>query len=388
MPISHCRVCNAALRQPPLLRQLDMPASAQGLPSAQELEQDQPLTLELCQCSACDLVQLNSEPVSYYRDVIRAAGVSAEMRAFRLEQFGTWLRRYGLSNAKVLEVGCGRGEYLSLLVEAGANAHGIEHMAASVAAAQAAGLSVTQDFLASPSQTLSEGPFAGFAILNFLEHLPQAHQVLRGIAHNLVEGGIGLVEVPNFDMIVRKGLFAEFIGDHLFYFTESTLTRLLASNGFEVLSCEATWHDYVLSATVRKRPALDLSELNNCQQRVQSALHAFIDGFSPGRVAVWGAGHQALALISLSGIASRLRYVVDSAPFKQGRFTPATHLPIVPPEELAKGEVEAVIVLAASYSDEVVRTLLARHGQRFSIAVLRDQRLERVAHTPTGGGHE
>jgi len=71
-----------------------------------------------------------------------------------------------------------------------------------------------------------------------------------------------------------------------------------------------------------------------------------------------------------------------------GRFTPATHLPIVSPEELEKGEVEAVIVLAASYSDEVVRTLLTRHGQRFSIAVLRGQHLERVGQRPSEGTDE
>ncbi|MDE1714471.1 hypothetical protein PWG14_18360 (plasmid) [Chromobacterium amazonense] len=87
-------------------------------------------------------------------------------------------------------------------------------------------------------------------------------------------------------------------------------------------------------------------------------------------MAIWGAGHQALALISLMGIAGRIRYVLDSAPFKQGRYTPATHLPIVAPARLDDGEVDAVIVLAASYSAEVVRQIRARHGERFSIAVL------------------
>ena len=75
------------------------------------------------------------------------------------------------------------------------------------------------------------------------------------------------------------------------------------------------------------------------------------------------------------GIAPHIRYVLDSAPFKQGRYTPATHLPIVPPERLAEGEVDAVIVLAASYSDEVLRTLRARHGSRFRTAALRGEHL-------------
>ena len=42
-------------------------------------------------------------------------------------------------------------------------------------------------------------------------------------------------------MILTAGLFAEFIPDHLFYFTRQTLTTLLESNGFEVLDCRPEW---------------------------------------------------------------------------------------------------------------------------------------------------
>jgi hypothetical protein len=184
--------------------------------------------------------------------------------------------------------------------------------------------------------------------------------------------------VPNFDMIVSAGLFAEFIPDHLHYFTRQTLTGLLEANGFEVLDCRPEWHDYVLSATVRKRRPLDLAQLRASQDALCASFDGFLAGFSEGRVAIWGAGHQALALISLMGLAPRIRYVLDSAPFKQGRYTPATHLPIVPPERLVEGEVDAVIVLAASYSDEVARIIAERHGTRFTVALLRDNRLETV----------
>ena len=176
-------------------------------------------------------------------------------------------------------------------------------------------------------------------------------------------------------MILRTRLFAEFIPDHLFYFTRQSLTHLLEGNGFDVLECRSEWHGYVLSATVRKRAPLDLSPLWQAQAGLQATFDAFLDRFDAGRVAIWGAGHQALALISLLGIAPRIRFVVDSAPFKQGRFTPASHLPIVAPERLDAGEVDAVIVLAASYSDEVARLIAQRHGTRFQVAVLRDNAL-------------
>lgn len=373
-----CRLCGQALFAQPLLIQRDMPAAAQGLPTADQLATDRGVTLALHQCSGCGTVQLITEPVPYWRDVIRAAGISAEMRAYRLDQFGRWLGQHDLTGRKVLEVGCGRGEYLSLLRDAGADATGIEHLPASVAACREAGLRVTEGFIDGPDTRLADGPFDGFAILNFLEHIPAAHLTLRGIVANLEPGAIGLVEVPDFDMILRMRLFAEFVPDHLYYFTRQSLTHLLEGNGLEVLECSSEWHGYVLSATVRKRTPLDLSALQNAQADIQASFNAFLDRFDTGRVAIWGAGHQALALISLLGIAPRIRYVLDSAPFKQGRFTPATHLPIVAPERLDEGEVDAVIVLAASYNDEVARILRERHSSHFTVAVLRDNRLETV----------
>lgn len=369
-----CRICAAPLGAP-LLIQRDMPAAAQGLPTRDRLAQDQGVELRLHQCPACGLAQLGNEPVPYYREVIRAAAISPDMQAFRREQFCDWFREHGLIGRRILEVGCGRGEYLALMNEAGANGVGIEYATEAAAACRAAGLSVETAFIEGPETRLTGAPFDGFMILNFLEHLPAAHRVLQDIGAQLQAGGIGMVEVPNFDMILERRLFAEFIPDHLFYFTRATLTTLLEANGFEVLSCRELWHGYLLSATVRKRRRLDLSPLADTQAALGHLFAEFLDRFDARRVAVWGAGHQALALISLLGLKDRIAYVVDSAPFKQGRFTPATHLPIMPPERLEAGDVEAVIVLAASYSDEVARIIAERHGTRFTVAILEGEQL-------------
>jgi len=377
-PPGNCRLCEQPLFLPPLLCQHNLPCAAQGLPTEDELADDKGLTLELYQCSGCGLVQLTTPPVPYWRDVIRAAGISPEMRTFRIDQFEHWLNTYQLTGQKILEIGCGRGEYLSLLAAAGANAYGIEHNQESVQACRANGLSVQQAFLDGPNTYIENGPFDGFVILNFLEHIPTAHLTLQGIAAQLRSDAIGLVEVPNFDMIVRTGLFAEFIPDHLYYFSQQTLITVLESNGFDVLDCRPTWHDYVLSATVRKRMPLDLSCLQLSQQTLQNSFNSFLSAFKSKRVAVWGAGHQALALLSLLQIAPHIRFVIDSAPFKQNRFTPATHLPIVPPGRLDGDEVDAVIVLAASYSDEVVHIIQARYGTRFAIATLHENQLKTI----------
>ena len=146
----------------------------------------------------------------------------------------------------------------------------------------------------------------------------------------------------------------------------------------KTLECQEIWHDYILSAVVKKRAETDLSHLLNYQMKIEQELHHYLDRFKNGKVAIWGAGHQALAIISLTGIQKRIRYVVDSAPFKQGKYTPASHLPIIAPEQLRHDPVDAVIVMCASYSDEVSRIIRNQYAPNINVAILRDFGLESV----------
>lgn len=357
-----------------------MPATAQGFPTSEGLAHDCGEDLEVVECGGCGLVQLTNTPVAYYRDVIRAAAYSPEMAEFRLQQFKAWAAQYGLTEKKVLEIGCGKGEYLSLLHVSGLIAYGIEHALDSVGVCQDNGLKVTQGYLGDDEENgYANSFFDGFVCLNFMEHWPEPRKALQALLPMLKESAIGLLEVPNFDMIVQKGLFSEFISDHLLYFTEATLRLFLQNNGFEVLECKPVWKDYILSAVVRKREPTDLSFFADFLSKIAASLQAYIELFSGKKIAIWGAGHQALAVISLADIAHKIAFVVDSAPFKQGKFTPASHLPIVAPEYLNSSQVDAVIVMAASYSDEVARLIRSKFPNIKNIAILRDHGLEVVA---------
>ena len=97
---------------------------------------------------------------------------------------------------------------------------------------------------------------------------------------------------------------------------------------------------------MRKRPYLDLYGLHQDDRILK-----FIDG---RKAAIWGAGHQALATMRLLNLDSKkIQYVVDSSASKQGRYTPVTHIPIVPPNTLKEHPVEALVILCGSYSKEV-----------------------------------
>lgn len=373
-----CRCCMNEFQNTPILHYDHVPTRAQHFPTWEELESDTGESLDLYQCPFCGLIQLLIEPVEYYKDVIRASAVSDEMRAFRLQYFANFLNENSLIGKKILEVGAGCGEFLEILNASGADGYGIENRKEFVVNCQKKGLKVVQGYLEKGQPLIEGGPFDGFIIMNFLEHVPEPNTFLKQLYSNLSEEAIGLVEVPNVDMILEKNLFSEFMTDHLLYFTEETLSQLLSQNGFHVLSCRPVWHDYCLAAVVQKRKPVNMNMFYKVWEKVEYELHTFIDDMHERKkgVAVWGAGHQALAVISLCNIGEAIQFVIDSAVFKQGKYTPTSHIKVVSPETLkTRSDVGAVIVMAASYSDEVAG-ILKRDYPNIQTVILRECGLE------------
>lgn len=371
----NCRVCGSLCYKNILLSYSNMPASAQGFLTTEDLKSDVGSDLFIVQCKFCGLIQLDNEPVTYYKEVIRASAFSEEMRKFRSNHFKSWVKEFNLTNKKILEVGCGKGEYLEILSNAGADAYGVEFSEQSVEYCLNKNLSVTRGFLGEKISNLEGEKFDGFMCLSFMEHWPEPNKVLNALLKNLNDGSIGLVEVPNFNMILEKGLYSEFISDHLLYFTKETLIFTLQLNGFEVLSCESIWHDYILSAVVRKRVKTNLDFFDGFKNKVKHDLDFFIEKFPEKKVAIWGAGHQALATISLTEIEDNIKYIVDSAVFKQGKYSPSSHIKIVSEERLIEDPVDALIIMAGSYSNEIIKIMKAKYPF-IEIAVLREFGLE------------
>jgi len=389
MVINNCRVCNNNFFKEPLLKYKNMPAAVQYLPDSKSLETDKGIDLEIFQCSGCGLVQLNNDPVHYYKEVIRAVAFSEEMKEFRLEQFENFVKEYSLKGKKIIEIGCGKGEYLSLMQQFDVKAYGLEYLEESVIHGLENKLKISKGFIEDRNYKLKDSPFDAFYTLNYLEHLPNPNSILNGIYNNLSKKGVGIIEVPNFNMILRNRLFSEFTGDHLFYFTKETLSAALMKNSFEIVECKEVWNDYIISAIVKKRETpeklrqkkiekLNLSEFNQHQVMIKREIEKYLNHFENKRVAVWGAGHQALAILALTELSDKIKYVIDSAPFKQERYTPATHIPIVSPDTLKTTPVDSVIIMAAGYSDEVSRIIRKKYNKDIDISILRDFGLEKI----------
>lgn len=358
MSLDCCRLCYSELFPEPIMQLNGMPKAAQYYPTKDEFVEDKGINLEIFQCSACGLVQLNIGPVEYYKEVITAASFSEKTRLSRLQQMQDFVDKFELHGKKVIEVGSGKGNMLDILEEAGLKSFGIEASSESVAIGQSAGRNMINGFL-EDIDIISDGPFDAFVSLNYLEHLPGPGEIIQSIYRNTTSNAVGYVTVPNLDYLLKTKCFYEFVADHLSYFTKKTLSYAFERGGFEVLECDIVNEDNDIAAVVKKKEALDVSgQFSEVEELIKNLQQIVVDYKSQNKkVAVWGAGHRTLALLALSKLCD-IEYVIDSAKFKQGRFTPVLHLNIVSPEHLKEEYVDLVIVMVPGlYPGEVLKTL-------------------------------
>lgn len=377
--MKRCIACGAPLWETPLLTLDNMPASAQHMPDAQGVKEDRGLTLDLCQCMGCGLVQFDCEPVDYYRDVIRAGGFSKTMVELRRYQYKHLIDSYHLEGKKFIEVGCGQGEFLKVLSEFPVEVHGIEHDPHLVELARAQGLDVTEGFTETEDTRFTGGLYDVFLSFNFLEHQPDPSTMLQAIYRNLEDDAMGLITVPSFEYIMDHNSYYELIRDHLAYYTFETLTPLLERNGFQVEECEVINRD-TLSVIVRKRPQMDTENLLECYVNLKREMETYmkyLDAWDK-KVAIWGASHQGFTLAATTKLGEKARYIIDSAPFKQGKFAPASHLPIVGPDHFHEHPVDAIIITAPGYTDEIAAGIRQKFGTAVEIRAMRSNHLEMV----------
>lgn len=376
MNSNNCRLCSCKLFPKPVIRLNGMPKAAQYFPKENEFAKDKGISLNVCQCSDCGLVQLDVDPVKYFKEVITAASLSDKATLSRLNQMKEFAAEFGLNGKKVLDVGTGKGDMLDILEKAGLKAIGIEASSESVAIGQSAGRNMIHGYIGDTNK-IKGFPFDAFISLNYIEHQPEPGSIIKNIYNNTTTNAVGFVTVPNLDYLLETKCFYEFVADHLSYFTKKTLTHAFESNGFDVLECNTINEDNDIAAVVKKKELLYVSGHFSEVETLIKNLRQIVAGYTARdkKVAVWGAGHRTLALLSL-GRLSNIEYVVDSAKFKQGRFTPVLHLNIVSPEYLREEHVDLVIIMVPGlYPDEVLKTLI-QMNVGVDIAVLRGNQIK------------
>jgi 2-polyprenyl-3-methyl-5-hydroxy-6-metoxy-1,4-benzoquinol methylase len=355
--LHRCRLCHGEIADAPLLRMAPFPKAAQYYPEPAEFAEDLGIDLEVFGCPRCGLLQLCCEPVGYHREVITAASFSPDARAARLLEFTAFVERFGLHGKAAIEVGCGKGGMVEIMTAAGLEAVGLEWSHKSVTFGASKGRAVIQGYLTELDESF-DGCYGAFVSLNYIEHQPDSRAFIQALHRITTPDAVGYITAPNVGYLLRTHTLYEFVADHLVYFTEETLRRAFETNGFEVVESRLINNDNDVAITVRKRQWRPLAGMASVE-RLVGELRALVRECQAAgkRVAVWGAGHRTLALLAIAGL-DDIAFIVDSADFKQGKYSPLMHSRIASPAELQASDVAVVIVAVPGlYPDEVVKTI-------------------------------
>jgi SAM-dependent methyltransferase len=138
---------------------------------------------------------------------------------------------------RILDFGSGWGFFLAVAKEYGWDSYGLEPLPARAVYARAKfGLNITTDTLR--ENTFPPDFFDIITAFQVFEHLPYPGEDIHNLYKILRQGGLILIEVPNFDtwtMRIMKSHHRHFVPDHLNFFSGKTLGQLLDISGFKVV---------------------------------------------------------------------------------------------------------------------------------------------------------
>jgi SAM-dependent methyltransferase len=301
------------------------------------------------------------------------------------------IKRYDLHDKTVLEIGCGKGEFLMLLAELGHNRGiGIDpgvHIDR-ITGPAAERMTFIQDFY---SEKYANHKVDFLACKMTLEHIPQAYEFMFTIRRGLGEqtNTVVFFQIPEASRIISECAFEDIYYEHCGYFTPGSLARLFRGAGFEILRLETEYDDQYL--TIEARPRSDASSGDNVLEQEEdfATLQALVDGFpakceavmrdwkrkvidlhSSGRkVVLWGSGSKAVSFLTTLALREEVAAVTDINPNRHGHFLPTTGHEIVPPARLCDLKPDAVIVMNRIYEREI-RDDLAKLGVETDVMCL------------------
>lgn len=366
-----CRLCRKELLGTSQVRIFPAPAGAQCFLDTPNENNDDKISLIIAQCDFCGLVQSVSNIVPYYKSVITAAGLSSSIITYRTEQITSFTSEYNLQGKKAIEIGCGDGYFLTIIEKSGMVTFGAEYKLNMLSTANYS----IYNIYPSSSVKIPNGPYDVFFCFNFLEHAPDPRDFLIGIRENLKDESFGLIEVPNYLQQKRLGRVFDYISDHVSYFDPESLFTCLTLSGFTVDRIIETRNGENLEARVRKRNANNIrNELYTIEETYKNLSDWILRMKKKIKsVAVWGASHQALTLLSRLN-SSDIICIFDSAPFKQGKYAPVSHIPIIKPTVLSIKDIDCILIIASGYENEIktiLRNDLAFQGEIYTVDSLK-----------------
>ncbi len=333
--------------------------------------------LQLAFCRNCGFIFnpiFDAAVHNYSSRYEESQGFSACFNGFQRRLVEHLVNDYGVRNKDVLEIGCGKGDFLTGLCLTGGNRGvGIDPSYIPGRSDPAAAPNVTfiRDFYSA-----AYGDLAADVIVcrHTLEHIAPVADFLRTIRRAIGESRQTLVffEVPDVLRVLREAAFWDIYYEHCSYFSCGSLARLFRREGFEILELDLDFDDqYVLLVARPGKPGTAEVPMEDDMVALAAAVRTFQESCPAAigrwrgllansrqrRRVAWGSGSKGVAFLTTLGLGEQVPYVVDINKYRQGKFMPLTAQRIVAPEFLAQYRPDDVIVMNPIYKEEIRQDL-------------------------------
>jgi SAM-dependent methyltransferase len=335
-------------------------------------------TLRLAFCHACGFITNTAyepELQSYFLAYEETQGFSPRFREFARDLALRWIERYDLRGKDVLEIGCGKGEFLSLICELGPN-RGVGIDPAFVEDRLDSDAAGRMRFIADLyDERYANLPADAVICRHTIEHIGPVGEFMALIRRTIGDrlDTVVLFDLPDVVRVLRETAFWDVYYEHCSYFSPGSLARLFRRAGFEVLSLERDYDDQYIVLDARPGSGAAALPLEESEEELASEVEGFRRSFAMvtaewagllrsaradgRRVAIWGAGSKGVSFLTTLGVGQEVAYAVDVNPFKQGKFLAGTGHRVLGPSELTEEPPDLVVAMNSIYLDEIRQQL-------------------------------
>jgi hypothetical protein len=347
--------------------------------SLDEKENWYPLQLGVCgNCGLVQLMEVVPDAEIYGGDYGFYSGGSAAQLAYHQRGAELLLSRFPEQAKRLtIEVACNDGSLLRHFAAAGCKTLGIDPAAGPVEAARALGLSVVHKPLSTAlAQKLRDqyGPAGLVIAYNSMAHVEDLADVLAGVRALMDADSIAVFEVQYLPDLLAGNMYDQVYHEHRFFYSLSSLRHACGLHGLyvvdaELIELQGGGMRVALSANPQAIPSSAVERIALSERWLPLAYPGFqgkvdrtrdhlisLVNAEPGTVAGYGAAAKATTILNFTGLGPALEYVIDTTPFKQGRYLPGTGLRIVSPDEAARDPADTLLLLAANYLGTVLRS--------------------------------
>jgi len=333
-------------------------------------------------CSICGHIfndAFNPEHLEYIQDYENSLYFSPRFRQYAETLAAGLVKKHELYEKTIIEIGCGRGDFLTLLCELGGNRGiGFDPSHAPDWDLRQSNQQITfiRDFY---SDRYADYKADMICCRHVLEHIHFPREFLTNLRRTIDDSLNSAVyfEVPNVMFTLKDLGIWDLIYEHFSYFSISSLTHLFEACGFKVLRTTEEFGGQFLcieSLPIKDRSVFDNSRFKRtATDQMEAYIRAFAHEYdnkvekwkhdvdrmrSNGeRVVIWGVGSKGVTFLNTLRNESHIEYGVDLSIYKQGKYVAGTGQKIMPPDFLKKYKPDVVVVMNPIYIEEIQQSM-------------------------------